>query len=169
MFWLRKELRSNVRNCVKNEIMEKKILAIACDHGGSELKEAIKAYLDGKNIEYVDFGCNGESVHYPEYAHKACAAIQSGQCYRGILVCGTGIGISMAANKVKGVRAACCSDTFSARFTRMHNDANIICMGGRVVGPGLALDIVDLFLDTPFEGGRHQRRIDMITEYENKK
>ena len=147
--------------------MEKKILAIACDHGGYELKEAIKAYLDGKNIEYVDFGCSGESVHYPEYAHKACAAIQSGQCYRGILVCGTGVGMSMAANKHKGIRAACCSDTFSAKFTRLHNDANVLCFGGRVVGAGLALQLVDAFLDTEFEGGRHQRRIDKVMALEN--
>jgi ribose 5-phosphate isomerase B len=147
--------------------MEKKILAIACDHGGYELKEAIKAYLDGKNIEYVDFGCNGESVHYPEYAHKACAAIQSGQCCRGILVCGTGVGMSMAANKHKGIRAACCSDTFSARMTRAHNNANVLCLGGRVVGAGLAIDMVELFLNTEFEGGRHQTRIDMIADFEN--
>lgn len=142
-------------------------IALACDHGGYELKEATKKYLESKGIEYIDFGCNGESVNYPEYAHKLCVSIQDGTCYRGILFCGTGIGISIAANKHKGIRSACCSDTFSARMTRMHNDANVLCMGGRVVGPGLALDMVELFLNTEFEGGRHQTRVDMITALEN--
>ncbi|MBQ2946173.1 MAG: ribose 5-phosphate isomerase B [Clostridia bacterium] len=145
------------------------MIAIGSDHGGFELKEIIKKHLEKRNIEYKDFGTFSEaSVDYPAYGIAVGEAVASGECEKGILVCGTGIGISMAANKVKGVRAACCSDTFSARFTRMHNDANVICMGGRVVGPGLALDIVDLFLDTEFEGGRHQKRIDLITEYENK-
>ena len=146
------------------------MIAIGSDHGGFELKEKIKKHLEERGLPYRDFGTHStDSVDYPTFGIAVGEAVASGECDKGILVCGTGIGISMAANKVKGVRAACCSDTFSARFTRMHNDANIICMGGRVVGPGLALDIVDLFLDTPFEGGRHQRRIDMITEYENKK
>ncbi len=145
------------------------MIAIGSDHGGFELKEIIKKHLEKRNIEYKDFGTFSEaSVDYPAYGIAVGEAVAGGECEKGILVCGTGIGISMAANKVKGVRAACCSDTFSARFTRMHNDANVICMGGRVVGPGLALDIVDLFLDTEFEGGRHQKRIDLITEYENK-
>lgn len=148
--------------------MEKKILAIGCDHGGYELKEAIKSYLTANNIEFTDFGCDGESVNYPDYADKVCRAIQSGKCYRGILVCGTGIGMSMAANKHKGIRAACCSDTFSARMTRAHNDANVLCLGGRVVGFGLAIDMVELFLKTEFEGGRHQVRVDMLTALENK-
>ncbi len=148
--------------------MEKKILAIGCDHGGYELKEAIKSYLTANNIEFNDFGCDGESVNYPDYADKVCRAIQSGKCYRGILVCGTGIGMSMAANKHKGIRAACCSDTFSARMTRAHNDANVLCLGGRVVGFGLAIDMVELFLKTEFEGGRHQVRVDMLTALENK-
>ena len=146
--------------------MEKKILAIGCDHGGYELKEAIKNYLTANNIEFIDFGCDGESVNYPDYADKVCRAIQSGQCYRGILVCGTGIGMSMAANKHKGIRAACCSDTFSARMTRAHNDANVLCLGGRVVGFGLAIDMVELFLKTEFEGGRHQVRVDMLSALE---
>ena len=146
--------------------MEKKILAIGCDHGGYELKEAIKNYLTANNIEFTDFGCDGESVNYPDYADKVGQAIQSGKCYRGILVCGTGIGMSMAANKHKGIRAACCSDTFSARMTRAHNDANILCLGGRVVGFGLAIDMVELFLKTEFEGGRHQVRVDMLTALE---
>ena len=146
--------------------MEKKILAIGCDHGGYELKEAIKNYLTANNIEFIDFGCDGESVNYPDYADKVCRAIQNGQCYRGILVCGTGIGMSMAANKHKGIRAACCSDTFSARMTRAHNDANVLCLGGRVVGFGLAIDMVELFLKTEFEGGRHQVRVDMLSALE---
>ena len=145
------------------------MIAIGSDHGGFELKEIIKKHLEKRNIEYKDFGAySEESVDYPAFGIAVGEAVAKGECEKGILVCGTGIGISMAANKVKGVRAACCSDTFSARFTRMHNDANVICMGGRVVGPGLALDIVDLFLDTEFEGGRHQKRIDLISEYENK-
>ncbi|MBQ7699961.1 MAG: ribose 5-phosphate isomerase B [Clostridia bacterium] len=142
------------------------MLAIGCDHGGYELKEAIKTYLTANNIEFTDFGCDGESVNYPDYADKVCRAIQSGKCYRGILVCGTGIGMSMAANKHKGIRAACCSDTFSARMTRAHNDANVLCLGGRVVGFGLAIDMVELFLKTEFEGGRHQVRVDMLTALE---
>lgn len=146
--------------------MEKKVLAIGCDHGGYELKEAIKNYLTANGIEFVDFGCDGESVNYPDYADKVCRAIQSGQCYRGILVCGTGIGMSMAANKHKGIRAACCSDTFSARMTRAHNDANVLCLGGRVVGFGLAIDMVELFIKTEFEGGRHQVRVDMLSALE---
>lgn len=148
--------------------MEKKVIAIACDHGGYELKETIKAHLASKDIAFVDFGCDGESVNYPDYAHRLCEAIQSGACYRGILVCGTGIGMSMAANKHKGIRAACCSDTFSARMTRLHNDANVLCLGGRVVGFGLALDMVELFINTEFEGGRHQTRVDMVNAYDNK-
>ena len=144
--------------------MEKKILAIACDHGGYELKEAIKAYLDGKNIEYVDFGCSGESVHYPEYAHKACAAIQSGQCYRGILVCGTGIGMSMAANKHKGIRAAVCGDLTSCEFTRLHNDANVLCMGARIIAYAQCEVFATKFLETEFMGGKHKKRIDMFEQ-----
>ena len=144
-----------------------KLLAIGCDHGGYELKKEILAYLDKEGIAYKDFGCDStESVNYPVYAKKVCEAIQSGECWRGILVCGTGIGMSMAANKHKGIRAACCENTFSARFTRMHNDANVLCLGGRVVGAGLALDMVKLFLETEFEGGRHAQRVAMITEIE---
>lgn len=144
-----------------------KILVIGSDHGGYELKEQIKAHLTGRGVKFVDVGTNSTaSCDYPEYAHKLCEKIQSGECCRGILVCGTGIGMSMAANKHKGIRAACCSDTFSARFTRMHNDANVLCMGGRVVGMGLALDMVDLFLDTEYEGGRHQARVDMVNSFD---
>lgn len=146
--------------------MSNKVLALACDHGGYELKEAAKKHLTERGIEFIDFGCNGESVNYPDYAHKLCESIQNGECYRGILFCGTGIGMSMAANKHAGIRAAVCSDTFSARMTRMHNDANVLCLGGRVVGFGLGLDMIDLFIDTEFEGGRHQTRVDMLTALE---
>ena len=144
------------------------MLAIGADHGGFELKEAIKKYLDSKGIEYKDFGTHStESVDYAPIGAKVGRAVASGEFEKGILCCGTGIGISLAANKVKGVRAAVCSDYFSAKYTRMHNDANILSMGGRVVGVGLALELVDVFLNTKFEGGRHQRRIDQITQIEN--
>ncbi len=144
-------------------------LAIACDHGGYDLKKEILALLDSMGVAYEDFGCDSTaSVNYPDYAKKVCKAIRSGDCTRGILVCGTGIGMSMAANKHKGIRAACCSDTFSARMTRMHNDANVLCLGGRVVGAGLALDMVRLFIETEFEGGgRHTERVALLTEIEN--
>lgn len=145
----------------------KNILAIACDHGGYELKLDIMAHLEKRGVEFVDLGCDSlDSVNYPDYAKKLCSAIQSGECYRGILVCGTGIGMSIAANKHKGIRAACASDTFSVKYTRLHNDANVLCLGGRVVGPGLALELVDLFIDTEFEGGRHQTRVDMLRAIE---
>lgn len=144
------------------------MIALGSDHGGFELKEAIKKHLEEKGIEYKDFGTYSlESVDYAVIAAKTARSITSGECERGILCCGTGIGISMAANKVKGIRAACCSDYFSAKYTRLHNDANILCMGGRVVGAGLALELVDVFLETEFEGGRHQRRIDQIAAIEN--
>lgn len=144
-----------------------KILAIACDHGGYELKKEIIAHLDKKGIAYLDLGCDSlESVNYPDYARKLCSAIKSGDCYRGILVCGTGIGMSIAANKHKGIRAACASDTFSVKYTRLHNDSNVLCLGGRVVGTGLALELVDIFIETEFEGGRHQTRVDMLAAIE---
>ena len=149
--------------------MEKKILAIGCDHGGYELKEFIKDMLDAENVEYKDFGCDGEPVNYPDYADKVCRAIQSGECYRGILVCGTGIGMSMAANKHAGIRAACCSDEYSAKLTRQHNDANVLCLGGRVIGFGLAADMVHIFLNTEFEGGRHLTRVNMLNALDNNK
>ena len=144
------------------------MIALGADHGGFELKEAIKKHLDEKGIEYKDFGTyTPESIDYAKIAQKTCQSVVSGEAEKAILCCGTGIGISMAANKVKGIRAACCSDYFSAKFTRLHNDANALCMGGRVVGAGLALELVDVFLETEFEGGRHQRRIDQITAIEN--
>lgn len=144
------------------------MIALGSDHGGFALKEEIKKHLEEQGIEVRDFGCHSlESVDYPDIAYLLGKAVAAGECEKGILCCGTGIGISIAANKVKGIRAACCSDCFSAKLTRQHNDANVLCMGGRVVGPGLALMMVDLFLNTEFEGGRHQRRIDKITEIEN--
>ncbi len=145
------------------------ILAIGSDHGGYELKEEIKKHLDARGVAYKDFGCHSTaSVDYPTVAAEVAQAIADGQYTRGLLFCGTGIGISIAANKVKGIRAACCSDYFSAKYTRLHNDANILCMGGRVVGAGLAAELVDVFIDTEFEGGaRHTRRVDLISELES--
>lgn len=144
-------------------------IAIAADHGGYELKEKIKAHLEARKIEFIDFGTDSTaSVNYPDYAHPVCEAVTGNDCRLGILVCGTGIGMSMAANKHRGIRAACCSDTYSARLTRMHNDANVLCLGGHVVGDALAFDIVDQFLDNSFEGGRHADRIRMFMDLENK-
>ena len=146
-----------------------KPIAIACDHAALDLKGEIMKHLTERDIEFVDYGTyENKSCNYPDYAEKVCNAIKEGKSELGILVCGTGIGMSMAANKCKGIRAACCTDTFSARFTRLHNDANVLCMGARVVGAGLAIDIADIFIDTPFEGGRHQTRVDMVMALENK-
>ena len=143
-------------------------LAIGCDHGGIELKLEIVKHLEERGIELVDFGIKEyQSVNYPEIALPLAKAVASGECDRGILVCGTGIGMSIAANKVKGIRAAVCSDHFSAKFTRLHNDANILCLGGRVIGPGVANEMVDLFIDTEYEGGRHATRVQMIADIEN--
>ncbi|HQE69947.1 MAG TPA: ribose 5-phosphate isomerase B [Atopobiaceae bacterium] len=144
------------------------MIALGCDHGGFELMQEVKKHLESRGLEYRDFGCSGtDPVDYPDYAAEVARAIQDGTCDRGILICGTGIGISIAANKFKGIRAALCSDCFSAWATRMHNDANILAMGGRILGPGLALMIVDTFLDTPFSGDeRHARRIEKISALE---
>lgn len=142
-------------------------IIIGCDHGGLDLKNEIIAHLNKRGIETTDVGTyTNDSCNYPDYAKALCERIQSGEFERGILVCGTGIGMSIAANKHNGIRAACCSDTFSARMTRMHNDANVLCLGGRVVGAGLACDMVDLFVDTLFEGGRHTTRVSMLTDIE---
>ncbi|MBO5087457.1 MAG: ribose 5-phosphate isomerase B [Lachnospiraceae bacterium] len=142
------------------------MIALGCDHGGFAMMQEVKKHLEQRGLEYMDFGCSSEeSVDYPEYAKLAAGAVASGECDKGILICGTGIGISIAANKVKGIRAALCHDCFSAQATREHNDANMLAMGARVIGPGLALRIVDIFLDTPFSNDeRHIRRIDMIEE-----
>lgn len=142
------------------------MIGLGCDHGGFALMQKVKAHLDERGIAYLDFGCYSEaSVDYPAYAHKVGHAILAGDCDKGILICGTGIGISIAANKMKGIRAALCSDCYSAEKTREHNDANVLAMGGRVLGDALALRIVDTFLDTPFSGEeRHSRRIAMLEE-----
>ncbi|MBR6549304.1 MAG: ribose 5-phosphate isomerase B [Clostridia bacterium] len=143
-------------------------IAIGCDHGGIELKLEIVKHLEERGFEIVDFGIKEyKSVNYPEIALPLAKAVANKECERGILVCGTGIGMSMAANKVKGIRAAVCSDHFSAKYTRLHNDANILCLGGRVIGPGVANEMVDLFIDTEYEGGRHATRVQMITDIEN--
>ena len=145
-----------------------KKIAIACDHGGYELKKDNIKHLENRGFEICDFGCDStKSVDYPDYALPASLAVAKGECDLGILICGTGIGMSLCANKVKGIRAACCSDTFSARMTRMHNNSNILCFGARVVGLGLATDMVDLFLDTEFEGERHNARIEKMMAIEN--
>lgn len=142
------------------------MIALGCDHGGYELKQEIIKYLEDKIIPYKDFGCDStEAVDYPIYARKVGNAILQGECEKGILICGTGIGISIAANKMKGIRAALCTDCFCAEATREHNDANVLALGGRVVGPGLAVKIVDTFLNTEFSHApRHQHRIDLIEE-----
>ena len=142
------------------------MIALGCDHGGYELKQEVIAYLEKNGLEYKDFGCySTEAVDYPVYAKLVAKAIQSGECEKGILICGTGIGISITANKFKGIRAALCSDCFSAEATRLHNDAHIVAMGARVVGPGLAIKIIDTFLNTPFSGEeRHKRRIAQIED-----
>lgn len=142
------------------------MIALGCDHGGFELKQEIIRHLEERGIEYKDFGCDSlESVDYPVYAKKVAKAVASGECEKGILICGTGIGISIAANKVKGIRAALCTDCFMAEATRLHNNANILALGGRVVGTGLALKITDTFLDTEFSNDeRHIRRIGMIED-----
>lgn len=145
------------------------MIALGADHGGFELKEIIREHLEDRGIPYHDFGTHStDSIDYAPIAQQVGQAVTIGDCESGILCCGTGIGISLAANKVKGVRAAVCSDYFSAKYTRLHNDANILCLGGRVVGAGLALELVDVFLNTAFEGGRHQRRVDQIMEIERK-
>ena len=143
-------------------------IAIGNDHVAFEMKNHIKSYLEKKGYDIVDFGAFGtDRTDYPVYAEKVAKSVVAGECDLGILICGTGIGISIAANKVKGIRAACCSDYFSAKFTRLHNDANVLCMGARVIGGGLACELVDVFINTEFEGGRHQRRVDQITAIEN--
>lgn len=141
------------------------IIGIGSDHGGYELKESIKEYLNQLGVEFIDYGTNSlESVDYPDFGKKVADAVLEKQVDRGILICGTGIGISITANRIQGIRCALCTDTFSARMSREHNNANILALGGRVVGTGLALDIVKIFLDTEFEGGRHERRINKIDE-----
>ena len=145
------------------------MIAIGCDHAALKLKNLIKAHLTELGFEVEDYGCFTEqSVDYSDYALKVAEAVSSNKCDKGILICGTGIGMSIAANKVKGIRCAHCSDTFSAKATRQHNDANVLALGERVVGAGLALDIVDCFINTPFSGDeRHVRRINKISAIES--
>ncbi|WP_053954745.1 ribose 5-phosphate isomerase B [Inediibacterium massiliense] len=145
------------------------MIALGSDHGGYNLKETIKAYLEENNIPCKDFGTNStESVDYPEFGAKVAEAVVSKECEKGIICCGTGIGISISANKVPGIRCAVVSDTFSAQMSREHNNANILALGERVIGKGLALEIVKVWLSTEFAGDRHQRRIDKITDIEKK-
>ena len=140
-------------------------IVIGCDHGGLEHKNAIVEHLKERGFEVLDCGIyEQKSVDYPDIAKVVCGEITNGNYQRGILVCGTGIGMSMAANKIKGIRAACCSDHFSAKYTRLHNDANILCLGGRVVGIGVAIELADIFMDTEFEGGRHANRVAKIKD-----
>ena len=143
------------------------MIALGSDHGGYDLKERVKAYLDQEKILYKDFGCDSkESCDYPVFGKAAAEAVASGECDKGIVICTTGIGISITANKVKGIRCALCSDSLSAEMTRRHNDANMLAMGAGMVGPNLAERIVQVFLNTEFEGGRHARRVGLITDME---
>ena len=144
------------------------MIAIACDHAALELKAEVIKMLEDRGLTYEDFGTyTADSCHYPIFGARAAQAVASGKCDRGILICGTGIGMSLVANKVKGIRCALCSDSYSAKMTRAHNDSNMLAMGARVIGVEVAKEIVAAWLDTPFEGGRHQARVDMITALEN--
>ncbi len=145
-------------------------IAIGCDHAGFGIKNAVKAHIESKGYEVIDVGTySADSCHYPVYASALCEKILDGECGLGILICGTGIGMSMAANKHKGIRAACCSDVFSARLTREHNDANVLCFGERVVGIGTALDLVDAFLGAEYlNNGNHVTRVAMLADIESK-
>ncbi len=146
------------------------MIAIGSDHGGFHLKEFVRAYLEKQDITVKDFGCfNEDSIDYAPIAEQVAKTVSSGEAEKGILICSTGIGICIAANKVKGIRAATCADAYSAEMTRRHNNANILCMGGKIVDNSTAVELVNIFLSTPFEGGRHQRRIDQIAAIENEK
>lgn len=145
------------------------MIAVGSDHGGFALKREIIKHLEERGLEYKDYGTYTEdSCDYPVFGEAVARAVAGGECDRGILICGTGIGISIAANKVKGIRAAVCGDCFSAEYARRHNDANILALGARVIGPGLALKITDVFLDAEAEGGRHARRVEMISKIEER-
>ena len=144
------------------------MVAIGCDHGGLQIKNAVIEYMKENGIEYTDYGCyTEESVDYPVYANQVAKNVSDGNAELGIICCGTGIGVSMAANKVKGIRAAVCTDEFCAEMTRRHNNANILCMGGRVIDEEKAVKLASIFLNTTFDGGRHEKRVNMITEIEN--
>jgi ribose 5-phosphate isomerase B len=146
------------------------VIALGNDHAALNLKKTVIEFLKDHNLDYKDFGAfetdNSEGIDYPDYALKVARAVASGECETGILLCGTGIGVSIAANKVRGIRAAVCSDVFSAKAARKHNNANILCMGERVIGAGVAREILEAFFASDFEGGRHQRRIDKISDIE---
>lgn len=143
-------------------------ISLGCDHGGYNLKEEVKRYLTEKGYDVVDVGCDSlESVDYPEFGEKAADLVSKGECEKGIVICTTGIGISMAANKVKGVRCALCTNILMAKMCRLHNDANMLAMGAGIVGKNLALQIVDTFFASNFEGGRHERRVNKIMDIEN--
>ena len=144
------------------------MIAIGSDHAGYALKCEVIKHLEETGAQFTDCGCSGESVDYPDIAEKTCALVTSGAAEKAILICGTGVGISISANKIKGIRAALCGDWYSAKYTRLHNDANVLCMGGRVIGAGLACEITDIFLSTEFEGGRHARRVEKIMKLEEK-
>ena len=144
------------------------MIALACDHGALALRDAVKKHLDARGLPYKDFGTDSaDSCDYPDYAGPAAQAVASGECERGIVLCTTGIGVSITANKVRGIRCALLSDLMTARLCRQHNNANMMAIGAAVVGEKLALEIVDMFLDTPFEGGRHARRVDKMMGYEH--
>lgn len=144
-------------------------IALGCDHGGLDIKSSVRDYLEEKKISYTDFGTfNTDSVDYPEYALKVAEAVAGGEYDYGILCCGTGIGVAIVANKVKGIRAATVTDEFCAEMTRRHNNTNVLCMGGRVIDRVQAVKLADIFLNTEFDGGRHENRVNMITEIENK-
>ncbi len=144
-------------------------IAIGCDHAGVELKKEILALLNNLKIQYIDYGTDGsESVDYPDFGEKVSESVASGNTTRGILICGTGLGMSIVANKFSGVRASLCNDLFSARMSRLHNDANVLVMGGRIIGKDLAQEIVRTWVSTPFEGNRHSRRLDKITKIEER-
>ncbi len=146
---------------------DKKKIIIAADHAGIDLKDHLVEFLNGEGFDVTDAGTNShDSCDYPIYAEKACRSVVAGEHALAILCCGTGIGMSMAANKIKGIRAACCSDVFSAKYTRLHNDANVLCLGARVVGIGLADELVNIFVNTEFEGGKHARRVGLISDIE---
>ncbi len=144
------------------------MIAIGCDHGGIDIKNAIIKSFDDAGVEYIDFGTyTADSVDYPEYAYKVAKAVSTGECEKGIICCGTGIGVAMVANKVKGVRAATVTNEFCAEMTRRHNDANVVTMGGRVIDEATAVRLAEIFINTPFDGDRHTRRVEMITQIEN--
>lgn len=142
-------------------------IVIGCDHAGVDFKNALIAHLKRNGFTVVDEGCfDNNSVDYPDVAERVCGHVMSGECDRGVLICGTGIGVSMAANKQKGIRAALCHDCYSAKYTRLHNDSNVICFGARVIGAGVAEELLDLFLTTEFEGGRHATRVEKLMKLE---